>query len=68
MINLTATVFFWLALLAFFSGLCFGFALGLYLINRRYKKSKEELAIRTVTSKRNVVLTSIKGGKGEDKS
>ena len=61
------TVIFWLITLTFFSGLCFGFALGMYLINHRHKKSKEELAVGTVTRNKNVVLTSIKGGKGEDK-
>ena len=67
MISFAPTAFFWLVLLAFFSGLCFGFALGVYQMNRRYKKSKEELAIRTVTRSKNVVLTAIKGGKDREK-
>ena len=61
-------VLFWLIIFSFFSGLCFGFALGIYLMNRRYKKMKEKERITDIVPKgKKAVLVAFDGGKGKKK-
>ncbi len=61
-------VLFWLIIFVFGSGLCFGFGLGIFLVNRRYKKMREREQIIDIISKgKKVVLVDLGGGKGRDK-
>lgn len=69
MIQLTPNTLFLLAILTFWSGLCFGFGIHAFIINRRQKKNKKSnlevvpTAAEIAERRKQEGLWSVNGGK-----